>query len=181
MHNRPAWGRSSIKSPWRGLQKGAFLLLSGRSEQIHSLNLPSFCVQSSISTKSFLALTMQEPDGSSQGGGYYKYQCCYFYVENCDGYVHQNGDACPKCQVLFFPYFELEQRSILIALIGKGIKEPTTTLSVPAASKGPLCSSSGRTHDVRDIQPSKRAQRAKPARAQPAQRSPSIVRYRFQH
>jgi hypothetical protein len=42
---------------------------------------------------------MAEPDGSSGGGGYYTYQCCYWNEQNCGGWVYQNGDACAECQV----------------------------------------------------------------------------------
>ena len=42
---------------------------------------------------------MADPDGSSGGGGYYTYQCCYWNEQNCGGWVYQNGDACAQCQV----------------------------------------------------------------------------------
>lgn len=50
---------------------------------------------------------MADPDGSSGGGGYYTYQCCYWNEQNCGGWVYQNGDACAECQVFSKSLFTL--------------------------------------------------------------------------
>jgi len=88
----------SIKIPWPLPLEMSSLLLPPTSKE-YSIIYPN--VLASLHTqKPPSRLRMADPDGSSGGGGYFTYQCCYWNEQNCGGWVYQNGDACAECQVL---------------------------------------------------------------------------------
>lgn len=86
------------------LKRGIFFALTQAKRaftQSSSLQAFALFIQSALSFNyQSLAFKMQEPEGSSSGGGYYIYNCCWQQEHNCPGKVQLEGDACADCQVL---------------------------------------------------------------------------------